>query len=178
MIRSKMSAVQSKLRAIQSELLHLPPAITAASTNTTSMYSSNVGVYHSQTQAPRIPHSTVYSHHNSNSSTQSDEVLSALVVPLRELLLHSIPYHRTISHYISENSTATPMYTACTSVPHTLPLYTEKLDWMMHNLYNTSQLYSSVAGRNNPEIGSSTELLQTTRQVEDGLVEDIISEFD
>jgi len=174
-----MSAVQNKLRVIQSELLHLPPTAntSTAPTDSTSIYSSTVGVpvHHLQT----LPHSSVYSLHESNSSnTQSDEVSSALVVPLRELLLHTIPYHRTISHFISDNITTKQMYSAYTCVQHTLPLYTEKLDWMMHNLYNSSQLYSSIAGRNNPETGSSAVLLQAARQVEDGLVDDIITEFD
>ena len=167
-----MSAVQNKLRVIQGELLHLPLASSASGPINGESHNHSHLLSHS---TPRTVHP------NSKSdgiSTQNNDLSSALVVPLRELLLHTIPYHGTISHFISENRTATPAYSAFPSVPHTLPLYTEKLDWMMHNLYNTSQIYASVVGRNSKEIGSSAELLQTTRKVEDELVDDVISEFD
>lgn len=164
--------MQNKLRVIQSELLHLPLAASASGPINDDC------LFYSQSLSHSTP-CTAHPHSKSDGiSTQNNDLSSALVVPLRELLLHTIPYHRTISHFISENRTVTPAYSAFPCVPHALPLYTEKLDWMMHNLYNTSQVYASVVGRTSKEVGSSAELLQTTRQVEEGLVDDIISEFD
>lgn len=181
-----MSAVQGKLRVIQNELLHLSPTTATHTTSTSkSHYSGTTG--QKQHYSGALPHNTPYitpytAPYASNTITinnlPSDECSSALLVPLRELLLHTIPYHRTITHYISESTSAPLANSNISSALHTLPVYTEKLDWMMHNLYNTSQLFSASAGRNSKDSGSSAELLAAAGQAEDGSMDDIISEFD
>ena len=178
--------MQSKLRAIQNELMHLPLL-----TNSTPifdvgggasgryggggrMHHNNRNGYNSQTQYNPY-YSTGMLSGGSGASDIANAASSALIVPLRELLLHTIPYHTAMAQTI--HNTHPTYYSQHNHTLHTLPLYTDKVDWMMGNLYNNSQTYSST-DRSGSAGGSTGSSVLLTNSQSNGPVDDIISEFD
>lgn len=106
---------------------------------------------------------------------QDDSVASPVVSMLshREIVLNTVPYYKLIAHTVRSNQSMSSVQN--NGALRSAPVYSERLDWMIDNVYNPHHQYTK-ARDSGSNVTSVAQAQQSVANVTD--VEDVISDFD
>lgn len=180
---------------------HRAPALTAATSNVTSssaQYFRSVDAplhYSSSSSSSTLQTARQYgsavSHEDMSKATAAPSVHPVTALSQRDIVLNTVPFYKIISHCMRQSSTLH----ACSSHDitssafriRTNSIFSERLDWMLDNLYNPLQQFSTAHNENKSISGRVTSV-GAAREQEDlnqsrthnisPELEDVISDFD
>lgn len=90
-------------------------------------------------------------------------------------MLNTVPYYKLIAHTVRSKQAVPSAHG--NAVLQSAPVYSERLDWMIDNVYNPHQQYTMTrAGGSNNNVTSIAPAQQHAANVAE--VDDAISDFD